>query len=198
MLGNLQVFAGREALNSYAEKLQHLGPLLWVARGGLLLIVLVHIVLAVRLALENRAARPERYAHPGRLQSTPSARSMVITGLIILLFVAYHLAHFTLGLTNPDQYAVVDAAGRHDVYGMVVAGFSMPLVTGLYVAAMALLCLHLSHGFQSIFQTWGVSNPKAVPAIRRTSIALAWIIFVGNASMPLAVLAGLVPLHPGG
>lgn len=197
MLGNLQVFAGPEALNAYAAKLQHLGALLWVLRGGLLLLALVHIVLAIWIALENRAARPEGYARPGRVQSKVSTRSMTITGLMLLLFVLYHLAHFTWGLTDPEHFHLTDAAGRHDVYAMVVGGFQQPVVTILYVAAMGLLCLHLSHGIASLFQSLGFNHPRYEPALRRTGTVLAWILFLGNASMPLAVLAGLVGVPAG-
>lgn len=192
MLGNLQVFLGRETYNDYAATLKDMGALLWVARGGLVLFAVVHVVTALQLARKNVAARPERYAVTGRIQASPASRSMTLTGVMILLFVLYHLAHFTLGFTNPEHFALADEAGRHDVYAMFVLGFRLPVVTVLYVAAMALLALHLSHGFQSTFQTLGFHNPRYVPALRRTSVALAWAIFVGNAIMPLAVLAGLV------
>jgi succinate dehydrogenase / fumarate reductase cytochrome b subunit len=204
MLGNLQLFLGPEALNSYAKGLKDLGGLLWVARGGLIAMFVLHVGLALKLAAENRAARPARYEHPGRVQSTPAARSMVLTGVMVLLFVLYHLAHFTWGITSPEQFTMVEAimtptgpVNRHDVYTMVVLGFQQPIVSGLYIAAMALLCVHLSHGVQSVFQSLGLNHPKYEPTIRKLGLGLAWIVFLGNTSMPVAVLAGLVDLPAG-
>jgi succinate dehydrogenase / fumarate reductase cytochrome b subunit len=201
MLGNLQVFLGPEALNAYAANLKSLGPVLWLMRGGLVVVFVMHVGLALRLAAENRAARPERYAHPGRVQSTSGARTMIVTGLMVLLFILYHLAHFTWGLTDPANFNIAEAlqtptgpVNRHDVYSMVVLGFRQPLVSGLYLAAMACLALHLSHGVQSVFQSLGLNHPKYETCIRRLGIGLAWIIFLGNASMPVAVMAGLVDL----
>jgi len=204
MLGNLQLFLGPEALNSYAKSLKDLGGLLWVARGGLIVMFVVHVGLALKLAAENRAARPDRYEVPGRVQSTLGARSMVLTGLMILLVVLYHLAHFTWGITNPEHTTYVEAVmtptgpvNRHDVYTMVVLGFQQPLIAGLYIAAMALLCVHLSHGVQSVFQSLGLNHPKYEPTLHKLGLGLAWIIFIGNTSMPVAVLAGLVDLPAG-
>lgn len=201
MLGNLQVFLGPEALNAYAANLKSLGPVLWLMRGGLIVVFVVHVGLALKLAAENRAARPERYAHPGRVQSTPGARSMVVTGLMILLFVLYHLAQFTWGLTNPADYNVVEAiqtatgpVNRHDVYSMVVLSFQHPLISGIYIAAMACLALHLSHGVQSVFQSLGLNHPKYEPCLRKLGCGLALVIFLGNVSMPVAILAGLIGL----
>jgi len=198
LAGNLQVFAGREALNAYAQGLKDLGPLLWVARIGLLGIFVLHVVLALQLARENRAARPSRYVHGGVQQATPGARSMVLTGVTILFFVAYHLAHFTFGAVHAEHYGVgADALGRHDVYGMVVAGFSNPLVSILYIVSMGLLALHLSHGVQSVFQTLGLNGPRFQPLIKCAGLGLAVLVFVGNISMPLAILLGLGPFSTG-
>lgn len=199
MLGNLQVFLGREALNAYAAGLKDLGPLLWLARGGLLVVFVVHVALALGLAAENRAARPQAYARPvGRVQAGAASRTMVASGTLVLAFVAYHLAHFTFGAAHPAHYGVgADAAGRHDVYGMVVAGFREPLVSGLYLLAMALLAFHLRHGIASTVRTLGLENPRWTPAVERAGQALAWMLFLGNASIPVAIVTGLVGA-PGG
>lgn len=194
MLGNLQLFAGPETLNGYAAKLQSLGPLLWAMRLGLLTIFVVHVTLTLTLAAENKAARPQAYARAvGRVQSSPATRSMLLTGCTILAFVAYHLAHFTLGVVHPEHHRLAAVAlGEPDVYAMVVAGFSNPLVAGLYLLAMALLAVHLHHGIASTVRTLGFENPRWTPLVSTVGKGLAWIIFLGNASMPLAVLAGLV------
>jgi succinate dehydrogenase / fumarate reductase cytochrome b subunit len=194
MLGNLQLFAGPEVLNAYAAKLQSLGPILWGMRLGLLGVFVVHVGLALKLASENQAARPQGYVGAvGKVQSSTASRTMVLTGAMVLAFVAYHLAHFTLGVAHPSHSDVgVDALGQHDVYAMVVAGFSSPLVSTLYLIAMALLALHLHHGVASTLRTLGFENPRWTPTLRKGAAGLAWIIFLGNASMPLAVLAGVV------
>ena len=205
MLGNLQVFAGRDKLNSYAEGLQHLGPLLWAARIGLLTIFVVHVVTAVRIANENKAARPVPYATLQPQVTSYAARTMVMSGLIVLAFVAYHLAHFTFGWTNPGDYAKhesvlrpVGVAGslvsvdRHDVFAMVVAGYRVWWISALYVVAQALLCLHISHGASSALQTLGVTHPAAKCLKDKLGPAIAALIFLGNTSIPVAIYLEMV------
>lgn len=201
MLGNLQVFAGPDALNGYAAGLKSLGPILWAMRLGLLGVFVLHVALTLRLAAENKAARPARYAHDASVQATSAAKTMVMSGLLVLAFVIYHLAHFTWGWVQSSNHALVetltDGTTRHDVYSMVVLGFRQPLVAISYIVAMGLLCWHISHGVQSVFQTLGLANARTREGIRRTGYALAALIFVGNASMPLAVLLRLVDLPSG-
>jgi len=193
MLGNLQIFAGPDQINSYAVHLRDFGPLLWVARLGLLILVLVHIAAAIRLTQLNRAARPVPYAVLTPQVSGYAARTMLMGGLIILGFICYHLAHFTLGLTNPAEFALHDADGRHDVYAMVVLGFRHPVISLIYILAMVPLALHLSHGVSSALQTLGANSPKYNTALRAVGPVVAAVIFIGNCSIPLAVLAGMVP-----
>ncbi|HVM97573.1 MAG TPA: succinate dehydrogenase cytochrome b subunit [Candidatus Acidoferrales bacterium] len=193
MLGNLQVYLGPEALNSYSDTLQHLGEFLWLMRLGLLTIFVVHIISAVRLSQLNRSARPERYAVITPQVSRYASRTMLMGGLIVLGFVVYHLAHFTLGLVNPEQYHLTDAKGRHDVYAMVVLGFRQPLIAFSYILAMVPLMLHLQHGASSFFQSLGLNYPKYNYIFRAVGPVLSAIIFIGNCSIPLAILAGLVP-----
>lgn len=101
MAGNLLIFAGPDALNSYAHALQSKGPLLWVVRAGLLAVFVVHLAVALRLVAENRAARPTRYAYEQTLEASWASRNMFLTGLVLLAFIVYHLAHFTLGVVKP-------------------------------------------------------------------------------------------------
>lgn len=197
MAGNLQIYLGQEAVNAYAHQLKSMGGLLWVARLGLLGIAVVHIGLALKLAAESRAARPDRYAAGGSVQKTVGARSMVLTGLLIAAFVVYHLAHFTWGWILSDAHALVDAEGRPDVYSMTVLGFQQPAIAASYVVAMILLALHLGHGAQSVFQTLGVTRSHTAACFRKAGLGLAWLVLIGNASMPLAVLTGLVTLPAG-
>jgi len=198
MIGNLQMFIGQEAMNNYAVTLRKFGPLLWFVRLGLLGIALVHVFMTLRLKLKNRAARPVRYISNHTVKATFASRTMVISGLIILAFVVYHLLHFTLGVTHPEHFALHDAQGRHDVYNMVVSGFQNVLVSGFYVMAMVLLFSHLSHGAASFFQSLGWNHPKYQRAIERFGAIVAWLVCLGFISVPLGVLAGLIKPVGGG
>lgn len=199
MLGNLQIFLGPEALNAYAHKLQSLGAALWVARAGLLGILALHLWAVLRLQLKNWAARPVKYADQSPLKSTLASRTMIWTGLLVLAFIVYHVLHFTLGVTDPATYAQVDpATGYKDVYGMVVRGFQQAPVAISYIVAMFLLWFHLKHGITSIFQTLGLNAPKYENLTLRLGQGLATLILVGNVSMPLMVLLGVVGLPQGG
>jgi succinate dehydrogenase / fumarate reductase cytochrome b subunit len=198
MLGNLQVFAGPEQLNAYAEHIQDLGPLLWVARVGLLFVFVVHVSSAVALTLRNRAARPVPNQLKRPLASTYASRTMFMSGLVVLAFLVYHLAHLTFGLVDPSAYTLHDAQGRHDVYSMVVRGFQHAPIAVSYVVAMALLAFHLKHGIASLFQSLGFNQPKYRALTERIGLGAAWIVFLGNVSMPLAALFGVVRLPGGG
>jgi succinate dehydrogenase / fumarate reductase cytochrome b subunit len=192
MLGNLQVFLGPESLSAYGAFLKSKPGLLWSMRLILLVIVVFHIVTGIQLALQNRRARPVRYANSKPPYANLASRTVLISGLVIFSFVAYHLMQFTLGVTNPEYLHWEDSKGRHDVYRMAVEGFSDPGVTLFYVIAMGLLCLHLSHGVSSAFQSLGLKNKRTESWICRVSQVAAIVIFVGNSSMPLAVLFGFV------
>lgn len=193
MAGNLQVFAGPEKLNNYAHMLQSLGGLLWVARALLLVTLVLHVWSSTRLTLMNRAARPVPYVNKGNVQTTIASRNMYITGAMILFFLAYHLAQFTFGVTNPD-IMLKDPMGQPNVYGMVVAGFSNPIISGLYIIAMVLLGLHLSHGVSSMFQSIGINRPGYNRFVNAIGPVVAGLIVLGNISMPIAALAGLVTI----
>jgi succinate dehydrogenase / fumarate reductase cytochrome b subunit len=196
LLGNLQVFLGAEAINRYGDFLQSNKEILWPARIVLLAMVGLHIWSAVRLSAENKRARPVGYAgNPTPAAATYASRTMLMSGLIVAAFVVYHLLHFTaqvkpLNLTGQDFIALRDEKGRHDVFAMMVAGFSNPLVSAFYLVAMALLCLHLSHGTGAMFQSVGWKNAAWGPLIDRLARAAAWLIFIGYASIPIAILLG--------
>lgn len=194
MLGNLQVYLGPEPMNAYAALLKSKPALLWTARAGLLVLAILHITSAVTLAAENRAARPETY-DKGKPIASFASRTILVSGLIIFAFVIYHLMHFTFGVTNPEFMKLEDFNAQHDVYKMVVLGFSNPWVSAFYLISMGLLCLHLSHGLSSMFQSLGLrskSNLRIVTMFARVS---ALIIFIGNCSIPISILAGVVKLQ---
>lgn len=191
MLGNLQIFLGAEQLNSYAAHLQGLGKLLWLIRLVLLGILLVHVLAAIKVWRDTAAARPIPYQHPGSVQTTIAAKTMLLSGALVLAFLVYHLLHFTV-VNDPALAAAKHPAGADphapDVYAMVVAGFSVPLVTLVYVVAQILLGLHLSHGAASLFQTLGWRRSgKAASRADAFAKVFAGLIVIGNCSIPLAI-----------
>lgn len=191
LLGNLAIVQGRDVMNAYAAWLQG-HPLIWLARIALLAIFVVHVTTAVSLALENRGARPIRYRRHATLQAGPDSRYILLTGLAVLAFVVYHLLHFTFGVVDRDNAHLVDDAGRHDVYGMVVASFRNPWIVGSYVVAMGLLGAHLIHGAKSMFQTLGINHESYNGLIRIGTTALVAGLILGNVAIPLLVMSRVV------
>jgi succinate dehydrogenase / fumarate reductase cytochrome b subunit len=193
LLGNLQLLAGPEKLNAYAKMLHDLGPLLWVARIGLLLVFALHVATGIRLSRQNRAARPVAYAREATLQADFASRSMVLSGLSLLVFVVYHLLHFTLGVTNPEHFAKkAQGAGGFDVYSMVTASFANPAIAIAYAGFMLVLFLHLKHGIQSLGQTLGFHHGRYTPWLKTLSFLLAAALAGGNAFLALSVQLGIV------
>ncbi len=197
MLGNLQIYLGAEALNSYAQHLQSLPTVVWPARVFLLVTLIVHGVVSVWLAVENKNARPVRYAHEDTVQASRASRMMVASGVLVFLFIVYHLLHFTFGMTHPQYFGLSDPKGRHDVYSLVILSFRELWISGSYIAAMAVLCAHLSHGGQSLFQSLGFNNEKSLPWLKKIAMGAAVAIFIGYSSIPLAALLGFLKPLPG-
>jgi succinate dehydrogenase / fumarate reductase cytochrome b subunit len=189
MLGNLQVYLGPEAINAYAEFLQHFlhGQGIWIARATLLLAVALHVWAAVTLTLSNWSARPLGYRGWQASQSTYASRTMVWSGPLLAAFIVFHLAHFTVGNAHPDFV-------RGDVFRNVVVGFQNPFASAFYILAMLALGLHMYHGFWSMLQTLGLSHPRWNRVRRGLSLLLAGAVIAGNISIPLAVLTGRVHL----
>jgi succinate dehydrogenase / fumarate reductase, cytochrome b subunit len=129
LLGNLQIYIGQDRINTYAKFLHDLGPILWVIRAFLLAAFITHIVATIQLARVNRLARPQKYAVAHYQRSTIASRTMLVSGLIVLCFVIYHILQFTLEVTDPRYHELYDSSGRHDVYRMLILGFSHPLVS---------------------------------------------------------------------
>ena len=196
MIGNLKVFQGPDAINGYAHFLKHdLGALIWVARTGLLGIFVLHLALAIRLALRSRAARPVGYQYPGSVQATIASRTMIWSGAAVGLFILFHLAHFTFGWIQGAEVVPGNARDplKQDVYSMVVAGFRTPWLSVLYLAAQAVLFVHLMHGVQSAFQTLGLKNRRFARLIWWFGFLVALTILLGNVVIVLGVWAGWAP-----
>jgi len=193
MLGNLQVFLGPEKLNHYAETLQNLGPLLWVIRIGLLAILLLHVFAAMKVVKMSKAARPVDYQQRKDLATSFAARTMLVSGLLLVVFIVFHILHFTVGaidLAGSTGFETDD--GTKDVYSMVVVGFQHMPTTAIYILGMMILCMHLSHGVSSLMQTLGIRKASNAKTIDKVGPVFAAFIFVGNVSMPLAAISGLI------
>ena len=184
-LGNLQVFSGPLKINEYSASLRRLGPLLWIARGGLIVALVLHVVAAYQLTRRMQIARPVGYEVQEPQISTVAARTIRWGGVLLLVFVVLHLLHLTFGTIHP-------AFDHKDVYGNLVAGFQIWWVTLLYVAAMVGLGLHLYHGTWSSIRTLGLTRASGDPMKRRLAAVLAWVLYLGFSIVPIAVLAGIV------
>jgi succinate dehydrogenase / fumarate reductase cytochrome b subunit len=197
MAGNLKLFLGSEALNHYAEWLRDLGApifphesVLWITRVLLIVAVVFHIHAAYMLTVMNAKARPIGYADRDFVKGTYAARTMRWGGVIILLFVFYHLAHLTFGgnVAPPAQF-------RHgDVYHNVVSGFQIWWVAAIYILANLALGLHLYHGLWAMFSSLGMTNPRFELWRRTFATLFAAVITAANISFPLSVLTGFVHL----
>ena len=192
MLGNLQVFVGPEYLNAYAAKLQSLGPLLWAIRLFLLGTMAAHIWAAARVVRRSVSARPVKYAMQKDLATNFAAKTMMVSGCLILVFVVYHILHFTSGNIDPiGAFAKAHSSEDIDVYGMVIASFQHLPTTILYSVAMVLLCMHISHGASSLVQTLGLRSCSE-KCRDKIGPALAGFLLIGNLSIPLSIYFGCI------
>lgn len=194
MIGHLGMFSGRDHYNAYAHFLQGLGGLKWIARGGLLTIFVVHMITGISLARANAAARPQKYVVQRYTRTTFYARTMALTGLVVLAFIVYHLMHFTLGWIQPDYFHHLDDKGRYDAYSMFVLGFKNTGILISYLVAVTLLCLHLAHGAGSWLQSLGLNHPKYAVITKNAGPALALILIAGYLAPPLGVAFNLIKL----
>ena len=174
--GNFLLFRGPEAFNDYAHFLESTGALLILAEASLILFLLVHVYNGVRVTLENRRARPTKYAVSNtKGEATWASRTMMLAGTILLVFIVTHVQMFKFG----------DHAQEFGLWGLVVRTFSDPLMVAWYTLAMLALGLHLGHGFGSAFQTLGVVRPTWRARLRTFGYAFGWAIALGFTSLPL-------------
>jgi succinate dehydrogenase / fumarate reductase, cytochrome b subunit len=197
MLGNLQAFQSPEKINAYAYMLQSNLVVLWGFRLGLLAMVLLHLYSVITLTIRNRAARPQGYLEKKALGATLASRSMAVSGTILLAFIIFHLLHFTVQAVYPEYKTLETTIPHvdgpvHDVHAMIVEGFRNPVITGFYILSMALLCLHLSHGVQSMFRSLGLSGGAWAVGQLWGARIFAAVLFVGFASVPAAVYIGII------
>jgi succinate dehydrogenase / fumarate reductase cytochrome b subunit len=186
MAGNLQIFEGREKLDAYGHFLHSVPELLWGARIILLVAITLHIISTIQLVKIKSDARPVQYVKKDNSHSSYASRTMYWSGPIVGAFIVYHILHLTLGVAQPSVY--VEGA----VYDNVVYGFQNYAISGFYILSMALLCLHLYHGAWSMFQSVGISHPRYTPLLRKFAALMAVVIFIGNVSIPVSVMLGIV------
>jgi succinate dehydrogenase / fumarate reductase cytochrome b subunit len=191
LLGNLQIYGDPAQINRYAAFLHNPANAvpLWAARGALLVAVVMHVMASVQLWSLKNAARPVAYVKKNDAAATYASRTMMWSGPIVGAFVIFHVLHLTVGAVVPLQEV---APNEPDVYANVVAGFSNPAISAFYILAIVLLCTHLYHGLWSMFQSLGFSHPRYTPILKKGAAILAILIAIGNCSIPIAVMAGLV------
>ena len=196
LIGNIKLYLSKEEINLYGEALRtmpgHLLPrtwLLWSIRAGLIAAFVFHIHSAYGLTVINRRARPDRYqSKRDYVAADWASRTMRWTGIIIGLFVIFHLMDLTWGNAN-SQFV------RGDPYNNLVYSLQRPAVAAVYIVAMIALGIHLYHGAWSLFQSLGLNNPRWNKARRWFAIGFAAFIMIGNLSFPIAVQAHWVTLQ---
>jgi succinate dehydrogenase cytochrome b subunit len=192
LLGNLQIYSvDPEQINRYAAFLHNPANagLLWGARTILLAAVILHITASVQLWNQNRHARPIRYYKKADVPTSYAARTMIWSGPIIAAFVIFHVLHLTVGAVVPLREL---GPNLPDVRYNVIHGFQNYAISGFYIFAMILLCMHLYHGVWSMFQSMGLSHPRYTPMLKRGAAIVAILIAIGNCSIPIAVMTGLL------
>jgi succinate dehydrogenase / fumarate reductase cytochrome b subunit len=199
LIGNLQIFLPPEKINTYGHMLESLGAVLWLIRGFLLVCLVVHVWLAIQLTLENRAARPQAYGVNHVNRATLASRIMARTGFVVLAFILFHLAHYTVRVGHPEwsepTFALLNGEKVRDIHTMMVQGFSNVWVSGFYILAVGILSYHLAHGIGSLVQTLGLKNEQWTAGLQRFVVIFCWAYFLLNAAIPLSVLGGFVKLH---
>jgi succinate dehydrogenase / fumarate reductase cytochrome b subunit len=192
MIGNLHLYEGPGHLDEYGRFLRQAGApaippngALWIARLVLLAAVVLHMWAAWQVTRMSREARPRRYAQRQLVHTSYASRTMRWGGVIILLFIVYHILHFTTGTVHPDFR-------EGAVYQNVITGFRVWWVSLFYIVAQVALGFHLYHGVWSMFQSLGWNHPRFNLWRNGFAHAFAWIITLGNVSFPIAVLIGLV------
>lgn len=215
MLGNLQIFLGPDVINAYAYKLHHVLPTeaLWAVRLVLLATIATHLWAAITLTIDNRRARPQSYDKDRVVQASYSSRTMRMSGIILLAFIIFHIAHFTTRSVPSMAYEeagvlsqtevplikqgeVVTKDGYEvmtfNVYDMMVDGFQVWWVSLFYIIATGLLCMHLTHGVGSMFQSLGLRNQLWRQRFSKIALVYGWVVFLGFAVIPAATLAGIL------
>lgn len=190
-LGNSTIFFGPEGINAYTEKLHSLPLLVWLFRLLMIFFFCLHIYFGITLYLENRSSRPLEYRVKKSLKANFASKNMFWTGSIIIVFLIYHLLHFTFRVLG-DMTLGLDLFHRPDIYSMVIVGLKDIFSLIIYAIGLLALLLHLFHGIQSLFQTISLSTEKSQPFIVKASKTAAFIVFIGYLSIPAVIVTGVL------
>jgi len=190
--GNSSIFFHK--LNAYVVALYTLPVFVWGGRIVLVAAFIAHVWYGTTLKIENLKAKPLSYAVTHYRQSTFAGRYQIWTGAVIAAFLAYHLLQFTFQVTNPAISADnhLDAVGRPDIFMMVVSSFRHIGISGVYIISLAALGLHLLHGIQSSFQTWGATNDRTLPMIEKTGTVASVVLFFWYIAIPVSIVTGFL------
>jgi len=193
LLGNLTILAGSDAINSYGHFLHQNKCLVYPARVVLLIMLLAHLYYSISLTFINNQAKQTDYKYKHNFSNTLASKTMIYSGLIILVFLVYHLLHFTFGYINPGSYGLLDDKKRFDIFTMVVDNFSNGYISLIYVVSLLCLGLHLSHAFFSVCQTLSIVNTnQSIHIARRVSLVFSIIIIIGYISIPIAIFMEII------
>jgi len=194
MAGNLQAFMGQTKINDYGAMLHGpLNELTWVLRIVLIVSVILHVTMAYQLTQRSAAARPIGYQKKVPQVSTLASRTMKWGGVLLLVFIVFHILHFTTETFDPGGWrGMTDTHGNRDVYGNIVASFHVWWVALFYIVAMVFLGLHLYHGAWSSVRTLGYAKPSGHPLHRKIALAVAAIVWLGFTLIPVGVIVGLI------
>jgi len=186
--GNLTVYMGPGWTNSYGKHLRDFWPILWGIRIILLVAGFFHIYFTAVLWREAAKATLKKNVFRTNIQTNLFNRTVRLSGISVLIFILFHLCHFTWGIVQPAYAHLKTSDGEHDIFSMIAHGFQNPFISGLYILGLLLLSFHLSHGVGSLFQTLGISNRKFQPVFCVTGHFIAWMLFAGYVSIPISIL----------
>jgi succinate dehydrogenase / fumarate reductase cytochrome b subunit len=185
LLGNMQIYMGSAAIDAYAKFLHSNAGVLWTARIVLLAAVLMHAISGVQLYMRKKSARPIEYHTKANIQGSAASNTMLVSGVVILLFVVYHVLHLTTGSVHPSYEELKP-------FHNVTTGFRSGFASAIYIVAMIGVGFHLWHGLYSMFHSTGLTHPRYTPGIRKAAALIATLIALGNISVPVAVLTGVL------
>ncbi len=178
LIGNLNLYIGGDAFNAYAKFLHSMGPLVIAVDTGLILLGFIHVLTGLTLFYQNFSARPSRYkVNKSAGGRTIGSATMPYTGLIMLGFILLHLTNFTFADTSTTT-----------IYQIIVNTFANPIYSGIYIAAMIVVAIHISHGLWSAFQTFGLNHPKYNPLIKGTALLLSVVFGIGFGFIPVFIM----------
>jgi succinate dehydrogenase / fumarate reductase cytochrome b subunit len=193
--GNLTIFGGPEAFNVYTYTLESLGPLLYVIEAGLVFFFLYHAILGISIWRQRKKARKEGYdryqTKGGPSHQSLASKSMIWTGTIILVFLVFHIMHFKYGLFSPDEgTTILESAGGvegRDLRALIIAEFQKPLIVFGYIAVLAMVILHLSHGAWSAFTSLGMKHNDTSKKVQIGAYIFAIVLMLGFIFIPLYI-----------